>query len=96
MANFYSRPLNCIYLQSVRLATFIYISFPKQYHALNTVFRLFHSYAEISNIFCKINYNDQYFQALRKSSLMVKASKYSIKSEAAIHMCTIKSWSEEF
>ena len=39
--------------------TFIYINivqgnnFPKQYHALNTFFRLLHSYAEISNIFLK-------------------------------------------
>ena len=29
-------------------------NFAKQYHALNTVSRLFHSYAKISNIFYKI------------------------------------------
>ena len=56
VTNFYARLANCIYLQSVKPVTFIYINivqgknFPKQYHALNTVFRLFHSYAEISNI----------------------------------------------
>ena len=69
MTNFYSRLANCIYLQSVKPVTFIYINivqgnnFPKQYHALNTVFRLFHSYADISNIFEKINYDGQNFQA---------------------------------
>ena len=48
--------------------TFIYINivqgnnFPKQYHALNTVFRLFYSYADISDIFQKINYDGQNFQ----------------------------------
>ena len=62
----------------------------KQYHALNTVVRLFHSYAEISNVLRKINYDGQIFKTLRKSSLMVKVCKYSIKSEAAIHGCTIK------
>ena len=49
--------------------TFIHIdigqgnNLPKQYPALNTVFRLFHSYADLSNIFEKINYDDQNFQA---------------------------------
>ena len=62
VTNFYWRLPNCIYLQSVKSVTFIYISFPKQYHAVNTVFRLFHSYAEISNIFCKSNYDGQNFQ----------------------------------
>ena len=52
VTNFYSRFGNCI-----KPVTFIYINtvlgnnFPKQYHALNTVLRLLHSYAEISNIF---------------------------------------------
>ena len=41
---------------------FIYISFSKQYHTLNRVFRLLHSYAEMSNIFSKINYDGQNFQ----------------------------------
>ena len=36
-------------------------NFPEQYHALNTVFRSFYSYAEISNIFYKINYDGQNF-----------------------------------
>ena len=58
-----TRGFQTIYLQSVRPVTFIYISFPKQYHALNTAFRLFHSYAEVSNIFCKINYDGQNVQA---------------------------------
>ena len=68
MTNFYSRLSKCLYLQSVTPVTFIYISFPKQYHSLNTVFRLFHSYAEISNIFCKINYDCQNFQTFRVES----------------------------
>ena len=60
---------NCIYLPSVKQVTFIHTNiiqgnnFSKQYHALNTVFRLFHSYADISNIFEKINYDGQNFQA---------------------------------
>ena len=59
----------CIYLQSVKPVAFIYINifqgnnFPTQYHPLNTVFRSFHSYAEISNILYKINYDCQNFQA---------------------------------
>ena len=63
-----TRDLNCIYLQNVKPVTFTYINivqgnnFPKQYHALNTVFRLLDSYAEISNIFQKINYDGQNFQ----------------------------------
>ena len=36
------------------------------------------------------------FRHLRKSKLMAKVSKYSIKSEAAIHGFTIKNCSEEF
>ena len=36
-------------------------NFPKQYHALNTVFRSFYSAAEISNIFYKIKYNSHIF-----------------------------------
>ena len=32
----------------------------------------------------------KFLRHLRKSSLMVKVCKYSIKSEAAIHGCTIK------
>ena len=35
-------------------------------HALNRVFRLFHSYTKISNIFCKINYNGQSRQVFRE------------------------------
>ena len=38
-------------------------NFPKQYYVLNTVFKSFHSYAEISNIFYKIYYDGQNFQA---------------------------------
>ena len=44
--------------------TFIYINIvPTQYHALNTVFTLFDSYAEISNIFLNIDYDGQNLQA---------------------------------
>ena len=35
-------------------------------HALNRVFRLFHSYTKISNIFCKINYNGQSRRVFRE------------------------------
>ena len=35
-------------------------------HALNRVFRLLHGYTKISNIFCKINYNDQSRQVFSK------------------------------
>ena len=67
--NFYQRLSNCTYLQSAKPVAFIYKNifqgnnFPTQYHALNTVLRSLHSYAKISNIFCKINYNGQNFQA---------------------------------
>ena len=69
MTNFYSKLGDCVYLPSVKPVTFIHInivqgnSFPRQYHALNTAFRLFHSYADISNVFEKINYDGQNFQA---------------------------------
>ena len=90
MTNFYSRVSNCLYLQRVKPVTFIYISLTKQYHALNTVFRLFHGHAEISNINpVKSTTMVKSFRLLRKSSLMIKVSKFSIKSEAAIHMYTI-------
>ena len=65
-----TRDLQTVYiLQIVRPVAFIYVNiyqgnnFPKQYHALNTVFRLFHSYAKISNIFYKVNYDGQNVQA---------------------------------
>ena len=70
VTNFYSRLSNCTYLQSIKPVAFIYINifqgsnFSKRYHALNTVFRSFHSYAEISHIFYKINHDGQSFQAL--------------------------------
>ena len=71
--------------------TFLYISFPIQYHALNTVFRLFHSYSGISNIF---SYDGvKIFRHLRKSSSMVKVPKYSIKS--GFTCALYKSCSEE-
>ena len=53
VTNFYSRLGNCIYLQNVKPVTFIHINiiqgnnFPKQHDALNTIFRLFQSYADI-------------------------------------------------
>ena len=53
--------------------TFIHINivqgnnFPKQNHALNTVFILFQSYADISNILEKIIYDGQNFQAFTQS-----------------------------
>ena len=59
VTNFYLILSNCIYQQSVRPVTFFYILFPKKCPALNTAFRLLHSYAEISNIFCEINYDSQ-------------------------------------
>ena len=55
-----------------KVVTFICINivqgnnFPKQYHALNTIFRLFASYAKISNIFWKISCDGQNFQAFKQ------------------------------
>ena len=59
---------------------FIYISFPKQYHALNTAFRLFHSYAETQIFSVKSTMMIKMFGLLRKSSLTVKVFKFSVKS----------------
>ena len=88
MTNFYSRRANCIYLQSVNSVTLIYINivqgdnFPKQYHALNTVFRLFHSNDEFQIFSKKINYDGQNFRAFTRQSFQVL--------EAAIRKSTIK------
>ena len=41
-------------------------NFPRQYHALNSIFRLLHSYTKISNLFFKIN-----FRYLSKSKAAV-------------------------
>ena len=88
MTNFYSRRANCIYLQSVNSVTLIYINivqgdnFPKQYHALNTVFRLFHSNDEFQIFSKKINYNGQNFRAFTRQSFQVL--------DAAIRKSTIK------
>ena len=88
VTNFYSRRANCIYLQSVNSVTFIYINivqgdnFPKQYHALNTVFRLFHSNDEFQIFSKKINYDGQNFRAFTRQSFQVL--------EAAIRKSTIK------
>ena len=68
VTNSYSRLSNCIYLQSAKSLVLIYINIfqgnnvPTQYHAINTVFRSFHSYTKISNIFYKINYDGENFQ----------------------------------
>ena len=80
-----------VWLINFYLRLYIFANFPKQYHALNTVFRLFHSYAKISNIFYKINYDGQKFQVFMWSSLIVKVSKYSIKSEHGIIIRTYNS-----
>ena len=101
VTNFYSRLGNCIYLPNVKPVTFIHINivqgnnFPKQHDALNTVFRLFQSYADISNIFEKINYDGQNFQAFTQILCkclknLRKVFKYSVTLEAVIRRCTIK------
>ena len=83
----------CIFAKCKTSDFHLYIqgsNFPKQYHALNTVFRLFDSYVKISNIFWKINYDSQNFQAYTEILIDVKVSKYSIKWEAVIRRCIIK------
>ena len=66
---FFAKILNGLFIFFVKPVALIYINtfqgnnFPKQYHALNTVFRSLHSYADTSNIFYKINYDGQNFQA---------------------------------
>ena len=61
-----------MYLQSLKPVAFIYVNifqvkiFPTQCHALNTVLKSFHNYAKITNIFYKINYDGQNFQAFAK------------------------------
>ena len=55
---FFVKPVALIYIN-----IFQGNNFPKQYHALNTLFRSLHSYAETSKIFYKINYDGQNFQA---------------------------------
>ena len=63
VTNFHSRLSNCIYLESVKpvgyhLNNFQGNNFPTHYRALNTIFKSFHNYAKISNIF---NYDGQNF-----------------------------------